>query len=158
MRGLFLVVLTGFILSGCIIGLNDRKTRRKRRANRKIERAQELAPGLFSLDTVLIRDTVVIERFTHDTTTTVVFHDSTIIVNNERVFARYFYDTLRQEIHHEIECKEIIKPTETRVISPTVRSLTFWEQYGNFPVWVLIGVVVVLVFRFLLEYFHSGYK
>ena len=77
------------------------------RLNRKVKRAENYAykHGLVIKDTIKVVDTVIIESYIHDTTATFYRHDSTIVVNNEKVFLRYFYDTLRQEIYHEVECK-----------------------------------------------------
>ena len=77
------------------------------RLNRKVKRAENYAykHGLVIKDTVRVVDTVIVDNYIHDTTATIIKHDSTIVVNNEKVFLRYFYDTLRQEIYHEIECK-----------------------------------------------------
>ena len=77
------------------------------RLNRKVKRAENYAykHGLVIKDTIKVVDTVIVESYIHDTTATIIKHDSTIVVNNEKVFLRYFYDTLRQEIYHEVECK-----------------------------------------------------
>lgn len=77
------------------------------RLNRKVKRAENFAykHGLVIKDTIKVIDTVIVESYIHDTTATFYRHDSTIVVNNEKVFLRYFYDTLRQEIYHEVECK-----------------------------------------------------
>ena len=77
------------------------------RLNRKVKRAENYAykHGLVIKDTIKVVDTVIVDNYIHDTTATFIRHDSTIVVNNEKVFLRYFYDTLRQEIYHEIECK-----------------------------------------------------
>ena len=48
-----------------------------------------------------------VERYIHDTITKIVKHDSTIVVDNERVYLKYFYDTITNNIIHEYECKEV---------------------------------------------------
>lgn len=98
MKLLILLAILVFLLSGCA----SRKKRRERRAQRKIERARELAPQMFKFDTVVVHDTIVVERVQVDTFTKIHYHDTTVIVNNDRVVARYFYDTTRMEIHHKI--------------------------------------------------------
>jgi len=77
------------------------------RLNRKVKRVENYAykHGLVIKDTIKVVDTVIVDNYIHDTTATIIKHDSTIVVNNEKVFLRYFYDTLRQEIYHEVECK-----------------------------------------------------
>ena len=90
------------------------------RLNRKVKRAENYAykHGLVIQDTVIIHDTLIIDNSTHDTTATFYTHDSTIVINNDKVYLKYFYDTLRQEIYHEVICKgdtiirEIIVPVD----------------------------------------------
>ena len=90
------------------------------RLNRKVKRAENYAykHGLVIKDTVIIHDTLIIDNSTYDTTTTFYTHDSTIVYNNDKVYLKYFYDTLRQEIYHEVICKgdtiirEIIVPVD----------------------------------------------
>ena len=90
------------------------------RLNRKVKRAENYAykHGLVIKDTVIIHDTLIIDNSTYDTITTFYTHDSTIVYNNDKVYLKYFYDTLRQEIYHEVICKgdtiirEIIVPVD----------------------------------------------
>mgnify|MGYP003625700625 CR=1 FL=1 len=76
----------------------------------------------------------------------VVNNDTTIIVNTERVLARYYYDTLRQEIWHEIECKtdtvyyEKLIPVDKIVY----KELSFWEKY-NTLIYIALGLFILLV-------------
>ena len=63
-------------------------------------------PNLIQLDTLIVRDTIVVNSYNYDTVTTFKYSDTTIIVNTEKVLAKYYFDTLRQEIWHQIECKE----------------------------------------------------
>lgn len=127
-----------------------RKQRRERRAEKKILRAKELAPFRFGKDTVVVYDTVIIERFTADTITSIVYHDTTVIINNDRVVARYFYDTTHREIHHEIQCKEITQPIQTRVVVEQFEWLSFWERNsGKWNFYILIGCVSLLLWRLI---------
>ena len=90
------------------------------RLNRKVKRAENFAykHGLVIQDTIKIVDTVTIDNYIHDTTATIILHDSITVVNNEKVYLKYFYDTLRQEIYHEVICKgdtiirEIVVPVD----------------------------------------------
>jgi len=86
------------IVSILFVGCSPQK-----RLQRLIKKHPELVE--IKYDTIRLRDTIYIENYIHDTVNEIRFHDTTIIVNNEKTFARYFYDTLRQEIYHEIECK-----------------------------------------------------
>jgi len=140
-------VFTVVLLSGCLVG---KQTRRKRRAQRKMERACMIAPEMCWRDTLVVHDTVVVERVQMDTVTSIVYHDTTIIVNNERVMARYFYDTTRMEIHHEIECKEIHKPIETRVVFDKFTPLNWLERNSGRITWITVALIVaMLLLRYL---------
>ena len=61
-------------------------------------------PELSQKDTIIIRDTIVVENYNYDTTTIIKLHDTTTVINNERVVLKYYYDTLREVIYHEVEC------------------------------------------------------
>jgi len=117
------------------------------RLNRKVKRAENYAykHGLVIKDTIKVVDTVIIESYIHDTTSTIIKHDSTIVVNNEKVFLRYFYDTLRQEIYHEVECKgdTIVK----EVIVP-VDKIKVIEKDNRFNI-ILIVLLAALFFVIL---------
>ena len=95
MKGLFLILI---FLTSC----NPENI-----LHRKVKRAENYAykHGLVIKDTIKVIDTVIVDNYIHDTTATFYRHDSITVVNNEKVFLRYFYDTLRQEIYHEIECR-----------------------------------------------------
>lgn len=108
-------------------------------------------PYLVEKDTinVTIRDTIIIESIVHDTTTQLVKHDSTIIVNNEKVLLKYFYDTLTREIHHRVECKQdtVWYQKEVPVIIEKVvqKELTTWQKILVFtPLLLFIGMILIL--------------
>jgi hypothetical protein len=90
------------------------------RLNRKVRRAENYAykHGLVIKDTIKVVDTVVINNYRIDTLNTFTRHDSTVVFNTDKVYLKYFYDTLRQEIYHEVECKgdtiirEILVPVD----------------------------------------------
>ena len=118
------------------------------RLNRKVKRAENYAykHGLVIKDTIKVVDTVIIESYIHDTTATIIKHDSTIVVNNEKVFLRYFYDTLRQEIYHEVEwkgdtiVKEVIVPVDKiKVIEK--------DNRFNIILIVLIAALFIVILR-----------
>jgi hypothetical protein len=58
-----------------------------------------------STDTVQVKDTILIESLVFDTTKLIEYHDTTVIINTERVLAKYIFDTITKEIYHEITCK-----------------------------------------------------
>ena len=114
------------------------------RLNRKVKRAENYAykHGLVIKDTIKVIDTVIIESYIHDTTATFIRHDSTIVVNNEKVFLRYFYDTLRQEIYHEVECKG---DTIVKEVLVPVDKIKVIEKDNRFNI-ILIVLIAALFF------------
>lgn len=105
-------------------------------------------PTLTEKDTIIVRDTITIEKYVHDTTTVLEFHDTTTVINNERVILKYFHDTLTKEIHHYVECKEDTVYVEKLVpIEKAVfRELSWWEKYKEFLYigLILIGVLMIM--------------
>ena len=114
------------------------------RLNRKVKRAENYAykHGLVIKDTIKVVDTVIVESYRIDTTTTFYRHDSTIVVNNEKVFLRYFYDTLRQEIYHEVECKG---DTIVKEVLVPVDKIKVIEKDNRFNI-ILIVLLAALFF------------
>ena len=117
------------------------------RLNRKVKRAENYAykHGLVIKDTIKVVDTVIIESYIHDTTATFYRHDSTIVVNNEKVFLRYFYDTLKQEIYHEVECKG---DTIVKEVLVPVDKIKVIEKDNRFNI-ILIVLIAALFFVIL---------
>ena len=121
------------------------------RLNRKIKRAENYAyrHGLVIKDTVKVVDTVVIESYVHDTTSTIIKMDSVTIISNEKVFLRYYYDTLRQEIYHEVECKG---DTLIREILVPVDKIKVIDRDNRF-----IIIVIVLLIALILIILRRNY-
>jgi hypothetical protein len=117
------------------------------RLNRKVKRAENYAykHGLVIKDTVKIVDTVIVDNYIYDTTATFIRHDSIIVINNEKVFLRYFYDTLRQEIYHEVECKG---DTIIREVLVPVDKIKVIEKDNRFNI-ILIVLLAALFFVIL---------
>ena len=118
------------------------------RLNRKVKRAENYAykHGLVIKDTIKVIDTVIVESYIHDTTATFYRHDSTIVVNNEKVFLRYFYDTLRQEIYHEVECKG---DTIVREVLVPVDKIKVIEKDSRFN--IILIVILAALFLVILR-------
>ena len=117
------------------------------RLNRKVKRAENYAykHGLVIKDTIKVIDTVIVDNYIHDTTATFYRHDSTIVVNNSQVLLRYFYDTLRQEIYHEVECKG---DTIIRDILVPVDKIKVIDKDNRFNI-ILIALLAALFFVIL---------
>ena len=102
-----------------------------------------------SLDTLKIADTVIIDKYVHDTTRIIESHDTTIIVNNEKVYAKYIFDTITNEIYHYIECKTdtitYIKEIPFEVEKVVYQEKTNYKFYITIAA-VLFGMFLLLVF------------
>jgi len=111
---------------------------------RRLNRLLTNHPELLEKDTIVVRDTVVVENYNYDTTTIIRLHDTTTVINNERVILKYYYDTLREVIHHDVECLgdtvyiETLVPIEKAVF----KELSWWEKYKEF---IYIGLFLILV-------------
>ena len=104
-------------------------------------------PELTQLDTIIVRDTVVVETYMHDTTTIIRLHDTTTVINNERVVLKYFYDTLREIIYHDVECIGDTVYTEKLITveRAVFKELSWWEKYKDLifiAFLLLLGLVV----------------
>ena len=101
---------------------------------RRLNRLLTNHPELLEKDTIVVRDTVVVENYNYDTTTIIRLHDTTTVINNERVVLKYYYDTLREVIHHDVECLgdtvyiETLVPIEKAVF----KELSWWQKYKEF--------------------------
>jgi len=114
----------------------------------RLQRLLKKNPELIELDTIRVIDTVIIDNYTYDTITNIHLHDSTTVINNEKVILKYFYDTLTREIWHEVEClgDTIIKEKIIQVEKVVYKQLSWWEQYGTIVIIIslILGVLIVL--------------
>ena len=106
-------------------------------------------PELLQLDTIVVRDTIVIEDYVHDTTTILRYHDSTMVIDNSKVILKYFYDTITREIHHEVEClgKEIITETLVPYEKIVIQELTWWQKYGSLVIIISFLILFLLLIK-----------
>ena len=117
------------------------------RLNRKVKRAENYAykHGLVIKDTIKVIDTVIVESYIHDTTATFYTSDSITVIDNSRVLLKYYYDTLRQEIYHEVECRG---DTIVREILVPVDKVKVIEKDNRFMI-ILIVLLAALFFVIL---------
>jgi len=136
---LLLPTFVTLFLLGCIFSCNPQN-----RLNRKVKRAENYAykHGLVIKDTIKVVDTVIVESYIHDTTATFYTSDSITVIDNSRVLLRYFYDTLRQEIYHEVECKG---DTIIREVLVPVDKVKVIEKDNRYMI-VLIVILAALFF------------
>ena len=120
----------------------------QKRLNRKVKRAENYAykHGLVIKDTIKVLDTVVVENYIHDTTATFYTSDSITVIDNSRVLLKYFYDTLRQEIYHEVECRgdtiirEVVVPVDKiKVVDK--------DNRVNIVIMVILAALLFVVLR-----------
>ncbi len=116
---------------------------------KRLNRLVRKYPQLTQLDTIRIIDTIVIDNFNYDTIETVNYHDTTIIVNNERIKARYFYDTLRQEIYHEITCKSdtIIQDRFIPIEKVIVQEQKTWQKYKPMAIFSIVILIALAILK-----------
>ena len=116
---------------------------------KRLNRLVRKYPQLTQLDTIRIIDTIVIDNYNYDTVETVNYHDTTIIVNNERIEARYFYDTLRQEIFHEITCKSdtIIQDRFIPVEKVIIQEQKTWQKYKPMAIFSIVIILILVILK-----------
>ena len=120
----------------------------QKRLNRLIDKH----PELLQKDTLnlVLHDTIVIESISHDTTTQIFYHDTTTVINNERIILKYFHDSLTKEIHHYVECKAdtvtIIKEVAVPFEKVVVVELTWWQKWRDTI--IIVGIIILLLILF----------
>jgi len=116
---------------------------------KRLNRLVKKYPHLTELDTIIVRDTVVVESYNYDTTTIIRLHDTTTVINNEKVILKYFYDTLREIIHHDVECIGDTVYTEKLITveKAVIRELSWWQKYKEFLYIGLILLAILLIFK-----------
>ena len=118
------------------------------RLNRKVKRAENFAykHGLVIKDTIKVIDTVVIDNYRIDTLNTFTRHDSVVVFNNNKVYLKYFYDTLRQEIYHEVICRG---DTLIREVLVPVDKVKVIEKDNRFNIIIiaLLSALFIVILR-----------
>ena len=125
------------VLSLFCLSLNSCFLSKPRRAERKIEKAIKLDPSRFFSDTILVHDTIVINSVVHDTIKEIIYHDTVTVINNDRVSLKYFYDTTRLEIWHEVECRGDTVYYEKELVVPQVI-----EKPAKTNYWILLDCLL----------------
>ena len=72
---------------------------------KKLDRLVKKYPELMTKDTIVFRDTIIVESHRNDTVTVFRHSDTVTVINNDKVLLRYVYDTLTNHIYHEVECR-----------------------------------------------------
>jgi hypothetical protein len=104
-----------------------------------------------TIDTIYSIDTVIILDYDTTVLNKIIKHDSTIVVNNEKVYLKYFYDTLKETIIHEVECfgdtviKEKIIPYKVEKV--VYKELTWWQQYKHLIIIFALLILALIVLK-----------
>ena len=118
------------------------------RLNRKVKRVESYAykHGLVIKDTIKVIDTVVIDNYRIDTLNTFTRHDSVVVFNTDKVYLKYFYDTLRQEIYHEVICRG---DTLIREVLVPVDKVKVIEKDNRFNIIIiaLLSALFIVILR-----------
>ena len=117
------------------------------RLNRKVKRAENYAykHGLVIKDTIKVIDTVVIDNYRIDTLKTFTRHDSVVVFNNNKVYLKYFYDTLRQEIYHEVICRGDTLIREVLVPVDKVKVIEKDNRFNIIIIALLAALFIVIL-------------
>jgi len=130
MRHVLSIVLAIVLLSGCS-------------ASRLVRMAKKKDPSLFTVQIDTIRDTVFIRVPKVDTV--FKYNFDTVEYYQDKVFIKYHYDTLTNEVFIEADCPddsiivETITKTEMVTLEPTFMQKIQWFLYA-------IGLGVLLIF------------
>ena len=132
-KGYIVQVLTVVLLVACSP---------QKRMNRLIKKF----PDLVELDTIKIVDTIIVPTIEHDTTTIFKVSTHDTVINTEKVFLKYFYDTLTREIHHEYICfgDTIIQEKIVPIEKVVYKELDWWEKYQSL-IYIGVALFVLLV-------------
>jgi hypothetical protein len=104
-----------------------------------------------TIDTIYSIDTVIIDNYDTTVLNKIIKHDSTIVINNEKVYLKYFYDTLKETIIHEVECfgdtviKEKIIPYKVEKV--VYKELTWWQQYKHLIIIFALLILALIVLK-----------
>lgn len=121
----------------------------QKRLNRLINKYPHLTET--SIDTIIVIDTVIIDNYDTTVLSNIIKHDSTIVINNEKVYLKYFYDTLKETIIHEFECfgdtivKEKIIPYEVEKV--VYKELNWWQQYKHIIIIFALLIIALIVLK-----------
>ncbi len=121
----------------------------QKRLNRLINKYPYLTET--SIDTIFVIDTIIIDNYDTTVLSNIIKHDSTIVINNEKVYLKYFYDTVKETLIHKIECfgdtiiKEKIIPYKVEKV--VYKELTWWQQYKHFIIIFALLILALIVLK-----------
>lgn len=104
-----------------------------------------------SIDTIRLIDTVIIDNYDTTVVNNIIKQRTDTVIYNEKVYLKYFYDTLRQEIIHEVECfgdtviKEKIIPYKVEKV--VYKELNWWQQYKHLVIIFALLILALIVLK-----------
>jgi PBP1b-binding outer membrane lipoprotein LpoB len=133
MRHVLSIVLAIVLLSGCS-------------ASRLVRMAKKKDPSLFTVQIDTIRDTIFVSVPKVDTI--FKYNFDTVEYFQDKVFIKYHYDTLTNEVFIEADCPddsiivETITKTEMVTLEPTFMQKIQWFLYA-----IGLGVLLILLIK-----------
>lgn len=126
----------------------------REKAIKKIDRARELCPECFKIDTIYFRDTIRIKEYIKDTTGAFRKNDSVIVINNEKVILKYYYDSTTNNINHYLKIKgdtvfiEKRVPVEKIIYSDFKSEIKdFMSEFWLYFLGVLLLIIAIIIWR-----------
>ena len=110
-----------------------------------VARAKNVSPSAFAVDTVHFYDTVPVKEYVFDTIHSFIKHDTVVVMNTDRATLKYFYDTTRKEIYHEVICKTDTVYIDVPLPVPKLVELSLWESYKSKIPWLILSVILAFI-------------
>jgi len=142
-KRILLIVIVLFVLSVIAASCSPQK---------RINRITAKHPHLVQKDTVWITDTVIIDNYKFDTTTILVQHKTVEVVNNEKVKLIYRFDTITNQIWHEVTCygdtliKEIHIPVDKYIVKNEIG-----KSIRNYLISAILLFVIFIIIKYFLK-------
>lgn len=150
--GLMIILLSSLISTSCI---GTKSGRDKRRALRKIEKAKKLAPEFFVNDTTLKVVTLTVPEYHTDTIVKIEHHDTTVVINNDRMTVKIVRDTIKERFYVEGTCKEVAVSDTVLMVSEKIRKPTYAEQIEMFgpglALIIILFICGIIFFTYRLD-------
>jgi hypothetical protein len=125
---------------------------------KRLQRLIKNNPELITQDTlqVKIQDTIIIERYIHDTISQFFYNDTIKIIDNSKVVVRYYVDSVTKIIYADAEVKQdtIFYETEVPVIveKVVIKELTLWEKHSIWIIPVIILMLIAIIFQLIKKF------
>ena len=110
-------------------------------------------PELIQKDTinVTVKDTIIILNTSKDTITNFYHNDTVTIIDDRRTILKYFYDTITNNIYHDLEIKqdtiyyEKVVPVEVEKV--VIEELTWWEKNNFWVIFLIVFFLLLIIYN-----------